>query len=131
MVILDTSIIIDHLRQPYSKSLLAKIEKEHTRETLCLSILSVQELYEGQSTKNPEQEKDLIATITPLKILPYSYEIAKYAGRIMRDVSYPIEFADAAIAATAIVNGASLFTLDKKDFQGVKGLDLFLLPDKD
>lgn len=60
----------------------------------------------------------------PLKILPYTYEVARLAGEIARDMGRPIDFADAAIAATAIVQGASLFTLDKNDFEGVPDLNL-------
>lgn len=125
MVILDTSIIIDHLRQPYAKSYLRRLVEIHSKEILCLSVISIQELYEGRSTKNTDLEKELLATISPLKILPYTYDIAKYAGQILRDLSTPIEFADASIAATAITNSASLFTLNKKDFEKIKGLDLY------
>jgi len=39
-------------------------------------------------------------------------------------VKGPIELADAGIAATAIVNGCELFTLNKKDFKGIEGLKL-------
>lgn len=42
----------------------------------------------------------------------------------MRDTKPGIQFADAAIAATAIINNARLATLDKKDFQGIKNLEL-------
>ena len=59
-----------------------------------------------------------------MNILPYSYEVAQMAGRIARDHKQPIEFPDAAIAATAIVNNASLFTLNQKDFKGIKELEL-------
>lgn len=36
-----------------------------------------------------------------------------------------IEFADAAIAATAIINGALLATLNKKHFQSIRDLELW------
>ncbi len=49
---------------------------------------------------------------------------AKFAGGIIRDLSHPIGFADAAIAATAILNGFSLLTFNKKDFAGIKNLQL-------
>ncbi|OGG26052.1 hypothetical protein A2960_05870 [Candidatus Gottesmanbacteria bacterium RIFCSPLOWO2_01_FULL_39_12b] len=125
MVILDTSVIIDHLRQPFNKSALVKIIRSHPKESLCISIISIQELYEGQSTRDEEEEEDLIAVIAPLKILPYSYDIAKCAGQIMRDISTPLEFMDAAIAATAILHGAQLFTLNKKDFERIGDLELY------
>ncbi len=126
MVVLDTNIIIDHLRQPGKKEThLTKIAKQKPKEELAISMISVQELYEGKSTKNEEKERYLLATIVPLQILLYTYEVAQLAGKIARDLDRSIEIADAAIAATTIVNGAQLFTLNKKDFQGIEGLELF------
>ncbi|MBL7078283.1 PIN domain-containing protein [Candidatus Shapirobacteria bacterium] len=125
MVILDTNIIIDHLRlKAKSKSKLLALAEKNPKKELAISIISVQELYEGQSTKEQEEEKMLLATISPLRILSYTYEVAKLAGEIARDLKRPIELADAAIAATAIINGGQLATLNKKDFQGIKGLIL-------
>ncbi len=125
MVILDTNIIIDHLRQAKNKeSHLIGIAKQKPKETLAISMVTLQELYEGKSTKNDKKEQFLLATISPLKIFPYSYEVAKLAGEIARDLNRPIQLADAAIAATTIINGAQLLTLNKKDFRGVKRLEL-------
>ncbi len=43
-------------------------------------------------------------------------------GQIARDFDKAIDFADAAIASTAIVNGCELATLNIKDFKGIKNL---------
>jgi predicted nucleic acid-binding protein len=59
------------------------------------------------------------------QLMPYNYEIAKLAGEIVRDNKNLVEFPDAAIAATALVNEAELLTLNKKHFAGIKGLELF------
>lgn len=124
MVVIDTNIIIDHLRlqKKQQDSKLIKIAKKMPKEVLALSIISVQELYEGQSTKDSQKEQYLLATISPLKILPYTYEIAQLAGEIARDVKRPIELADATIAATTMLNNASLLTDNKKDFSDIKNL---------
>ncbi len=129
MVILDTNIIIDHLRlqKAQSESLLMQIAKQKPKEVLALSIVSVQELYEGQSTKDDHKEQNLLATISPLKILPYTYETAKLAGEIARDLKRPIELADATIAATAILNNGFLLTINKNDFADIAELRLFNL----
>jgi len=129
MVVLDTNIIIDHLRQPEKKdTLLAQLALEERTRLLALSTVSIQELYEGQSTRNEEAEKFLLATIAPLTILPHTYDVAELAGKIARDLTNPIEFADAAIAATAVVNGAQLFTANIKHFQEIPELMLYQLP---
>lgn len=125
MVIVDTDVIIDHLRlQSDRNSQLIKIAKSNPKETLAISIISVQELYEGRSTQDSDKEQYLLATISPLKILPYTYEIAQLGGELARDLDRPIEIADAAIAATAILNGCTLFTINKKDFANIKNLQL-------
>jgi predicted nucleic acid-binding protein len=125
MVIIDTNIIIDHLRLGGEQdSQLMKIAKEKPKEVLAISLLSVQELYEGRNTQDNQKEQYLLATISPLKILPYTYEVAQLAGEIARDLDRPIELADAAISATTILNGASLLTLNKKDFINIQNLRL-------
>ncbi len=128
MVILDTNIIIDHLRTIGKKeSYFVKLSKILPKDDLAISLVTVQELFQGRNTRNIEQEKNLIAVIAPLKILLYTYQTAKLAGQINRDVKNTIDFADAAIAATTLVNGAKLFTLNKKDFQNVDGLEFFII----
>jgi predicted nucleic acid-binding protein len=128
MVILDTNIIIDHLRSSGSRrSALLEISESYPKTILAVSLVSVQELYEGQSTLHSEKEKDLLATLSPLKLLPYTYDIAKLAGAIARDSKRSIELADAAIAATAILNNAQLYTKNLKDFQEIPNLELFSL----
>ena len=125
MVILDTNIIIDHLRQKDSKdSYLMNIVKDYPNETLAISIISIQELYEGKSTQDKKKEQFLVDTLKPLEILAYTEDIAKLAGTLARDLARPIELADAAIAATVIINQATLFTLNKKDFKDIKKLKL-------
>ena len=124
MVILDTSIIIDQLRRPPKESYLFKLAQKLSKESFALSVLSVQELYGDQSTRDTRREELMLATISPLKILPYTFEVSQLAGEIIRDLGRPIEFVDAAIAASAIVNGYQLATLNKKDFIGIKDLEI-------
>jgi len=125
MVVLDTSVVIDHLRQsPDVETHLYKIALKIPKEQLALSVISIQELYEGQSTKDPRKEESLLETITPLRVLPYTYETAQLAGTILRNLTSPIEFADAAIAATTILNGAKLLTLNQKDFKEIPDIEL-------
>ncbi|NOY15289.1 MAG: type II toxin-antitoxin system VapC family toxin [bacterium] len=125
MVILDTNIIIDYLRRKKSASILEKLVQRYPAKDLAISVISIQELYEGQSTKDKSKEQLMIATLAPLQILSYTYEIAQLAGKIARDLPRPIELADAAIAATAIMNNDSLLTLNLKDYNHIPNLILF------
>jgi|GEM_PF-303212 tRNA(fMet)-specific endonuclease VapC len=130
MVVLDTNVIIDHLRleNKQASSLLTRAVQQHQKETLAISILTIQELYAGRSTQDTQKEQHLLATISPLRILPYNYEVAKLAGEIARSLDNPIGLADAAIAATTILSGGTLLTANNKDFSGIKGLTLNSLP---
>jgi predicted nucleic acid-binding protein len=125
MVILDTNIIIDHLRSSAEKSKLLKLFEEKNDANFAISLITLQELYEGKSTKDSVKEEKLLATLSWLQILPYSYEIAKKAGEIVRDFSPNMSFADAAIAATTMIAGGQLYTLNLKDFEGIPSLELF------
>ena len=127
MVILDSDILIDHLRQKGDKATHFIRVSNEIKETLAVSIISLQELYAGKSTRIYKKEKLLLTILSNLKILPYSRNIAELAGMIIRDSGFPVRFADAAIAATAIINNASLFTLNQKHFKGIKTLNLFKL----
>ncbi|OGG19644.1 hypothetical protein A2721_00825 [Candidatus Gottesmanbacteria bacterium RIFCSPHIGHO2_01_FULL_47_48] len=70
------------------------------------------------------EETFLLATLRGVRLVPYNIEVAQVAGKLARDLGRPIDFPDAAIAATAIANGARLATLNKKDFVGIKDLEL-------
>lgn len=125
MVVLDTNVIIDHLRQsPKKLTYLKQLVKKHNERNLVISVITIQEIYEGKSIAEKDKEEKFLSTISYLKILPYTFEVAKLAGEIARDSSNAMDLADAAIAATAIINGYSLFTNNKKDFVNIKNLQL-------
>ena len=125
MVVIDTNILIDHIRRSNNAdSYLVKLHKSKSSLEIAISIITIQELYVGQSSKTSEKEQFFLRVINSLKVLPYDGRVAKFAGEIIRDTKPQVQFADAAIAATAILNKASLFTLNKKDFQGIKNLKL-------
>lgn len=122
----DTNIIIDHLRRGVRESALVKLEAKIPDEKLVISIVTIQELYEGRSVEDADDEKDMLATLVGLEILPFGYEEAKRAGELNRhlDEEDKIEAMDAAIAATCLVNDCQLATLNEKDFSGIVGLEM-------
>lgn len=124
MVVIDTSVIVDHLRQLGEITFFRKLEKKLQNESLTISIITIQELYAGRSTRDHDREQMLLATISPLRILPYTYETAELAGKLIRDAKNSLQLVDAAIAASAIVNGYQLATLNKKDFIGIEDLEI-------
>lgn len=125
MVILGTSVLIDYLRRPDNiNSPLLEFTKQYPKEKKAISVLTIQELYSGKSSQESKKEQLFLDVISHLEVLPYTYEIAELAGKIVRDSVTRLGFPDAAIAVTAILNKAKLFTLNKKDFQTVKKLKL-------
>lgn len=128
MVIIDTNILIDHLRQTSRPATIyAQLLKKYTKKHLAISSITVQELYIGQSTKNNHQHQALVKLLKELKIYSHTVSIAKLGGEITRDRKDQIKFADAAIAATAIHYNAHLATLNAKDFVGIPHLNLLTL----
>lgn len=125
MVILDTNVLIDHIRRPKGvDSHLVKLIEKLPQEELVISAIVIQELYSGLSSRTYKHQI-FIAIISSFRVLPYNNRVAQMAGEIIRDSQRSIEFADAAIAATAILNKVPLFTLNKKDFQDIRNLKLF------
>lgn len=123
MVVLDTSIIIAHLREKTKNSLLRRLAIKHKNQ-MAISVITLQELYEGQSTRDKIKENYMLSILTPLKILPYTEEVAKLAGVLARDNQTLADLADLAIAATAMVYKTPLATLNTKHFSSLKDLDL-------
>lgn len=123
MVVLDTSVIIAHLRQKTKDSLLRRLAVKYKNQ-MAISVITLQELYEGQSTRDRIKENYMLSILTPLKILPYTEEVAKLAGILGRDSQSLADLADLAIAATAIVYKTPLATINTKHFSALKGLDI-------
>lgn len=130
MIILDTSILIDHIRQKGSgrKTLFDRVVKTEGNFNICISIISFQELFQGQSTRDKDREEDVLDNLSYFKILGYDDSVALSAGKLVRDWNRNMGFADAAIAATALENNCSLFTLNTKDFYNIPGLGFYHLP---
>ncbi len=127
MVIVDTNIIIDHLRQTRSLDTALERFMEIVEEDISLSVLSIQELFAGKSSRLNQNRERILEVLSLFEIIPYSFEIAKTAGMLVRDLRNPIEFPDAAIAATALVYESSLLTLNHKDFAHIPGLRVYKL----
>lgn len=128
MVIIDTSLIIDHLRQQtLEDTILASLSLKYPCTELTISTITIQEIFAGKSSlyKNPLEK--IAITLANLTTVDYSVEIAKLAGTLARDSRTNLQFADAAIAATTIHYGASLATLNTKDFKDIPHLKLLPL----
>lgn len=125
MVVVDTSVVVDHLRRPSVNSTFSRLIRNHAASKIAVSLVSIQELYTGKSTRIQDEKTRLLSILANLEVISYDYTIAKKAGIIQRDLPIDIGFADAAIGATAITNGAKLLTLNPKHFRGIPKLVLY------
>lgn len=124
-ILIDTNIMIDFLRKKKKvKTLLEKII-ENNDLPFIISSATIQELFAGQSSKKTKEKQKIKQLLNIFRIINVDHEIAEMAGEIMRDNQRVVQFADAQIAATTIFEKAYLLTKNKKDFQNIKGLEIY------
>lgn len=112
ILLIDTDVIIDYLREHVD----AVAYLESLTNPLLLSVVTVAELYSG--VREGEERKALEAFISAFEVVSVSEEIAVTGGLNRRDYSksHKVGLADALIAATAKIRGATLVTLNTKHF---------------
>jgi tRNA(fMet)-specific endonuclease VapC len=122
-LLIDTSIIIDHFRKK-DKSNTRLIER-YKKYSLCISTITIFELYNGASNSNLTQDIERI--LKNIEIIDFNLSIALEASKIYKELLYEnkmIEFRDIFIAATAIANQVPVDTLNVKHFERIKGVIL-------
>jgi Predicted nucleic acid-binding protein, contains PIN domain len=119
-VLIDTSIIIDHIRiyQKDKKTLFINLLEKYEEIYFC--AISIAEIFSGKSAaKNEEKIRQLFNLGEIINLTP---KLMEKAGKIRRETE--ISLIDAIIAASALELNLSLATLNKKDFKKIKGLAL-------
>lgn len=126
-VVIDTNIIIDHLRQGIKQKTKSQLEVivEDGNIIPLISTGTMQELFAGQSSKKAKEDQKIKRVLALFRTIPVNEEVAETAGKIMRDTEPFVQFADAQIAATTILEKACLLTKNKKDFRRIKRLKLY------
>jgi len=121
-IVVDTNILIDHLRNiPQATKLLEEVEGDNFEGLI--STITILELMAAPKMN----EQRLVAIRELLEIfdhIPVDGQIAASAGIYMAKyrASHGLEPMDAIIAATARVKEAALFTLNTKHFKYIEGL---------
>jgi hypothetical protein len=113
-ILLDSDVIIAWLRGSESVAG-AVINLLASGHNLLWTPVSVAEIFAGARKTESARVETLFLI---LEILPISETIGKEAGRYLQKYSksHSLELGDALIAASAIVAGHSLWTLNKKHY---------------
>lgn len=127
-MLLDSSFLIDVLRGlPAATKLMRELEAGS--EPLRIPTVVAYELWESAERSRWAAEELVMVeeAVAAHSVLPLTLGHAKQAGRIsarLMDRGDPIEDADLLIAGTALDEGETLVTRNKRDFERVPGLRL-------
>lgn len=120
---LDTSVLIDAFTGP-RRSALALREALLEGHGITFSTIVLFEWRRGARTTSELADQE--ALLPETAIVPFDVAAARMAARLHAQLRRPRgREADLAVAATAIVNGATLWTLDPSDFTDIPGLNLY------
>lgn len=126
-VVLDSDIIIDHLREA-TLTLEQILEQIFQKQILgYIPSVVITEIFSGQDTKNENRLNLIERILERLEFITPSKEISQKAGFLMRDYKN-LKLGDAIIAATVLSLNAKLATRNRKDFEDIEGLKFFKLP---
>ena len=126
MILVDTTVVIDIWR---GRSGVKRHLKNYKEETLCISIISIAEIYDGLGyTKEKKGEqfynkiKDQIEKVlSGFHLLPLNIKILQESGNIkgkLRAQGKILDLADCIIGTTAkLMNANKIITRNKSHFQ--------------
>jgi tRNA(fMet)-specific endonuclease VapC len=107
-VLLDTDVLIDHIRG----------RRHLDAHGASVSVVTRTELFAGHEREEPAVEA-LLGRLAEIDVTP---DIARRAGRIRRTTG--LDVADAIIAATALKLDMTVMTRNRRHFERVSGLSL-------
>lgn len=120
---IDTSLLIDYFRKTdKSKSRLVRLSEQF--DQFVISAVTEFEIYSGATDAQLTFWMELLSEI---RVLPFDSRVSQSAVAIQKDLKRlrkTIDKADLFIAATAVANGFTLDTLNRKHFDKIQQLTL-------
>lgn len=126
-MILDSSFLIDLLRNPEGNAKQKAEELDNKFEIKCISSISALELWRGalQSTNSEKERKKVEEFLQSLLVYPVGLGEAKKAAEIEVDLlkrGELIDWEDILIAGTALVHNMPIVTKNVKHFSKISGV---------
>ncbi len=125
-LVIDTSILIDHLRGGKIWNDLLKEIKEKDVE-LYMPTIVIFELFSGQSSKDSAMMKKIYRFLENFKLIELTEDIARRVGEIYRDISVTLQVPDYVIAASTLEINGEVVTLNIKHFEKIPNLKIYPL----
>ncbi|PIU28353.1 VapC toxin family PIN domain ribonuclease [Candidatus Woesebacteria bacterium CG07_land_8_20_14_0_80_44_9] len=122
-LVVDTSILIDKLRGRRKWD--SFLENLDGGAELYLPSIVIFELFSGLSSKKAQISLKIFNFRKFFSEIDLTFEIAKRAGEMNRDIAGNLDLPDYIIAATAIEIGAQVVTLNKKHFSKIPGVSVY------
>lgn len=124
-LLIDTSVLIDHLRGgTVWKNILKRIKGNENIE-LYVPTIVIFELFSGHSTHQQVILYRIEDLLLDFQRIGLTEKIAQKGGELYRDLSFRLQVPDYIIAATALEEGAKVVTLNKKHFEKIPGVSLY------
>lgn len=127
-VIVDTSILIDHLKNR-STHFLMLIEKKLSGDIeLFIPYIAIIELYAGEDARQRKAREEIAKTLKGTTFIDLTFVSAQKAGELIRIYKQIPDPLDLIIAAIAIEQDAQVATNNKKHFEQIRGLKMYNFP---
>lgn len=124
-IIVDTSVIIDHLRGRSNQLVQLKDQSNIGKVRLFIPHIVITELYIGKEARNKAGREIIDGILKDLETVGFTVSSAKLSGELIRTYQQIPDPFDLIIAAIAIENEAQVATNNKKHFEQIRGLKLY------
>ncbi len=127
MIVLDTDIVIDFLRE--QDGVVDRVRRALDEgETLAITTVNVGEILRGlEGSGSADRKIAFEDLLEKLEVLPVDFRAARRYGRMLsmlHEAGWPIPGMDGLIAAVTLENGGRLFTGNVRHFDRVGGLEV-------
>jgi predicted nucleic acid-binding protein len=119
-ILIDTTILIKIIRG--DTTYIEEVEKGIGKVNAVISIITFAEIVQGM--RRGEKRKTM-QLLNSLNLQHIDQTISEKFYQIIRGLPLRVMIADRLIAATALMNGYEVFTLNKKDFDDVEGIKFY------